>query len=65
MKFKEYVSQLKKFLKNNPEAADYDVVYVSDSEGNSFHLVHYEPTIGYHEGNEFDDDSQPNAVCIN
>ena len=65
MKFKEYVNQLKKFLKDNPEAADYDVVYASDSEGNSFHLVHYAPTIGEFKNHDFSSIGKPDAICIN
>lgn len=70
MKFKEYIKQLKEFLQENPEAANLDVIYAKDAEGNGFDNVHYGPTIGNFEDGDFseeplDNDPSFNAVCIN
>ena len=75
MKLIEHVQQLIHILKTVPGAAEFDLVYSSDDEGNTFQKVHYGPTVGKFtlefpptgEG-EFDDNVKPeerNAVCIN
>ena len=74
MNFKDYVNVLKKLLKENPELANAEVVYSTDDEGNGFSRVHYNPSIGHFDGEEFrsksdiedeDEEETPNAVCIN
>ena len=75
MTLKEYVENLNEFVKENPEALDYIVVYSSDDEGNSYGRVHYTPSIGQYEDYEFIhvesfedremDGEDANAVCIN
>ena len=47
MKLGEFTLKLLDLLKENPEAADYDVVCSADDEGNSFTHVCYDPAIGH------------------
>lgn len=66
MKFSEYVQNLNQFLQENPDSAEFEVVTSSDDEGNSYSRVHFEPSIGMIDGDEFTPDvSDPNAVCVN
>lgn len=77
MKLSEYINQLQEFIKENPEAAEFEVCYAIDDEGNGYNDVYYTPTIGYRpEGGEFigisdtewfeeHEDIKPNSVCIN
>jgi len=71
MKVSEMIENLNKILK---EDGDLDVVYSVDDEGNSFHEVGFEPTVGHFEDDEFNSvdseqfeeyDLKKNAVCIN
>jgi hypothetical protein len=65
MKFKKYVENLNKLLKERPETGDFDVVNSKDDEGNGFNLVHYDPSVGTYDDGEFKEENKPNAVCIN
>ena len=65
MKLKEFAKNIRLLLKDFPETADYEVVTSKDDEGNGFSPVYYAPSIGYYEDMEFDQDSSPNAVCVN
>jgi hypothetical protein len=70
MLFKEYVENMNKLLADNPEIADYKVVYASDDEGNGYDLVHYTPSITQYVGRDEvrtkdGEDYKPNAVIIN
>ena len=72
MKFKDYVKKLNKLMEDNPETADYLVVTCEDDEGNGYHLVHYDPAVGYYDENEkeftaeyFTAEYKPNSVCVN
>ena len=67
MKFKEYVDNLNKLLKERPESASYDVVTSKDDEGNGFNLVYYAPQVGNYDENEreFKEEQVTNAVCVN
>ncbi len=67
MKLKEFVENLNKLLKDRPETAQFNVVTSADDEGNGFNLVHFEPSVGnYNEDdNEFKEELELNAVCIN
>ena len=64
----EYISNLQEILKDH---GDIEVVYSSDSEGNSFHRVGHKPSIGtfYEEDQEFlsqeENTDAINAVCVN
>ncbi len=74
MKLKDYIKELQKLAKDNPNAI---VVYSSDSEGNSFGTVDFTPTAGlynkldetfYPEGNEGnvdEDEDNVKAICVN
>lgn len=71
MKLRDYIKQLQQIVSANPKAADLDVIYAKDEEGNGFGPVYYSPTVGKFDGHyEFDgfdkgDKRKPNAVCIN
>ncbi len=66
MKFKDYVENLNKLLKERPDTADMGVVTSKDDEGNGFNLVHYTPTIGHlDEERDFTEEKKANAVCVN
>jgi hypothetical protein len=72
MKLKDYIKKLQKLAEKYPNAT---VCYSSDSEGNSFESVVYNPGAGCfdkqdrrfdHEDTfEEDDGLKVNAVCIN
>lgn len=71
MKLKEYIKNLKDFVKEHPQSIEYEVIMSSDDEGNSFQSVIYGPSLmqvdslqDYHlEISE--DQKNPNTVCIN
>lgn len=75
MTLKDYIEALQEFVKDNPDTLEMQVVNSIDDEGNGYNLVHYSPTKGIFEDNEFlsDDqyeewdreESETNAVCIN
>jgi len=76
MKFKEYVKMMNKCLEDNPESAEFDAIYSIDDEGNAFHEVYSEPTVGILNDNEFrcheddikeaiEDGLKVNAICVN
>ena len=78
MKLRDYIENLNKFVEENPEALELEVIYSSDDEGNDFSRVHYTPSKGIFEGGyrgefisleQLDDwcreKSEINAVCIN
>ena len=76
MKPREFLKNLNKVIKENPEFLEYDVVTSKDAEGNGYNEVHYTPLIGFFEGNGFksshwdEEDNkieleEYNAVCIN
>lgn len=74
MKFKNYLASLNKMAELHPETLEFEVVYSSDEEGNTFNRVVYEPTIGvfngpyngeFYSGDDIDEDMKPNAVCLN
>ena len=69
IKLKEYIANLNKLVKENPEALTMDVVYSIDDEGNGFQKINYTPQIGEYEGDyngDFDEEGKnKNAVCIN
>lgn len=68
MKLKEYMDNLNKLVKDNPEAKEFDVISAIDDEGNGYNLVFFHPTLGVYDGDEFNTDVDPkkfNAICIN
>jgi hypothetical protein len=75
MTLKEFIENLNKFVAENPETLEMQVVTSKDDEGNSFNLVHYEPSKGIFEDRDFisfeqyedfeRESSETNAVCIN
>ena len=73
MKLKQYLKELNKLIKDNPEALNMEVVYSIDDEGNGFQKVEFAPGLGNFEGRykgEFTTkdelrDEKINAICIN
>ena len=75
MTLKEFTENLEKFIEENPEILNMQVVTSSDDEGNSFNLVYYPPSKGIFEDREFTpfsqyadynrDKDETNSVCIN
>jgi hypothetical protein len=64
MTLKEYSNMIAKLAKKCPEAK---VIYASDEEGNSFDEIYFSPRLGIFRNGEFqvDDESKPNACCVN
>ena len=44
MTLKEYADDINNLLKDNPEFADFPVIYSADDEGNSYQNVNYTPS---------------------
>lgn len=75
MKLKEYLDNLNKLVKENPDCLEYEVVSSIDDEGNGFNSVYYSPTLGIFEDDEFISGenidergrsvNEINAICIN
>lgn len=66
MLLKEYIAQLARLAKENPEALEMQVIYSRDDEGNGFQPVHYHAGLGkFTDGGEFEKSETPNAVCLN
>ena len=75
MKLKTYIKNLNKFIKENPETLDMQVITSKDDEGNGFIFVHYGPSKGIFEDGEFisseqykdyeREENETNAVCVN
>jgi hypothetical protein len=66
MKLKDYIKSLQNVIDEDPETADYKVVYAIDDEGNGFGLVGHSPTFGNYKDGEFDtEDENINSICIN
>ena len=70
MKLKEYIAELNKLVKMNPNSLEFDVIYSADDEGNHYQLVHFTPCLGEFKDLGYDGEwntetTNPNAVCIN
>ena len=75
MTLKEFIENLNKFVKENPETLEMQVVTSKDDEGNGFNLVYYKPSKGIFEDRDFisfeqyedfeRDENETNAVCVN
>ena len=66
MKFKEFVENINKLLKDRPEVGEYDVIISKDDEGNGYNMVSGTPTVGhYDDDEEFVWERELNAVCVN
>ena len=74
MTLKDFIENLKKFVEENPETLEMQVITSQDDEGNSFSQVFFSLDKGiFEDGNfiSFDyyedegrEDSDTNAVCI-
>ena len=75
MKFKEFLDNLNKYAKENPDSLELDVVTSKDDEGNGYNMVYYTPSKGIFEDREFiskdqledyeRDEADINALCVN
>jgi hypothetical protein len=75
MKFKEFLDNLNKYAKENPESLELDVITSKDDEGNGYNMVYYTPSKGIFEDREFipkdqlqewgRDEDDINAICVN
>lgn len=75
MTLKVFIENLNKFVKENPETLDMQVITSKDDEGNSYNLVFYSPSKGIYENSDFisfgqyedyeREVSETNAVCLN
>ncbi len=66
MILRDYLKILNDIVINNPKALDLKVVTSDDDEGNHFTPVHYSPSLGLFEDNEFQpSDENPDAICLN
>lgn len=54
MTFREYIDECNELIKKHPELAKAKVVYSADDEGNHFGEVHYGPSIGVYNDDEFE-----------
>jgi hypothetical protein len=72
----DVLETLQDMIKDNPEIADFPVIYSIDDEGNNYHLNSYIPSLFYAENfNEYSVDAihadnlpselACNCVCIN
>ena len=70
MKLSEYIEKLQTILKDH---GDIETIYSIDNEGNSFDVVHYDPSPCRFDENDpegveflsYDETIKVNAVCIN
>ena len=66
MTLKQYADLINQFVKQNPDALEFDVIFACDDEGNDFELVHHAVSKGSFSGRDYEMNSEkPNAVCIN
>jgi hypothetical protein len=66
MKLKKYFKNLKKFVKEHPEALEFTVVTSEDDEGNAFNDIQFKPSLGIYNCPDFrSQDENANAVCVN
>lgn len=74
MTLNEYIEQLQHLIKENPLAANMEVIYSKDDEGNGYDGVYFSPTVGFFNDSEFiptdqmdeyEIEEDSNAVCIN
>ena len=73
MKLSKYVKELKKLEKEGH--GDLELIYSSDEEGNSFHVLDITPSVAYASDLEnyyiedikfkFPKSTKPNVICIN
>ena len=67
MKLNEYVANLNKLLKDNPDIGELEIVTSIDDESNGYNEVSYFPSIGYYDKAEdrFTTGGRINSVCVN
>lgn len=68
MKLRQYMRQLVELAETDPDMLDLAVITSSD-EGNGYNQVHFSPSLGHFDGQEFDNSKEankkPNAICLN
>ena len=67
MTLDEFLLNINDLVDENPDILDCTVIYSIDDEGNAFHKVLFEPTLGFYDNDqgEFDADHTVNSICIN
>ena len=63
---REYLEELNQLASDNPAALDMPVITSKDDEGNGYRNVHYSPSVGEYDGDDYCAESDvENAVCLN
>lgn len=74
MKLKEYLEELQNMINDNPEILEYDLIYSSDDEGNSFDMISFGPSIQKFNGENtvhpddienYEESELTNVICLN
>jgi hypothetical protein len=72
MQLSEFLTNLNNLVEEKPWLLTCEVITARDDEGNGFNLVHFSPTIGYFDKDEYEFSAEDeievieiNAVCIN
>ena len=67
MKLKDYLEKINKLIEENPEAAEFNVMYSMDDEGNGYCYVYYDPSLMHYNKNtgEMSKKSEINVIVIN
>ena len=71
MTLEYYIEALQSFVKTNPKAKDFTVITAIDDEGNGYHEIFWDPSLGEYDGEGFmmneegEDPREYNAVCVN
>jgi hypothetical protein len=68
----EFIKGLQRIVENNPKAADLIVLTAIDDEGNGYNTVHFDPSVGTYEDQEWqdceempDDNDEATHICVN
>lgn len=60
----EYIKTLQELEKKG--FGEHEVIYAKDAEGNGYDSIHYDPSVGYFDGEDYDSSNEDsNVVCVN
>lgn len=65
MTLREHIDQLQNFAKENPDCLEMTVITSKDDEGNGYNEIRFSPSKGSFDGDDFNQEGEPNAVCVN
>ncbi len=71
MELQDFLQKLTDIVKENPETLYLEVITCIDDKGDVFVPVHYTPTTGYFNGQDFEQNAAEkgieidNAICLN